>query len=1023
MVPSIRPRTDLAAALLVALAIPRIAAATGVRGEVTFAGLPVPGATVTATGGDSTRVSITDEQGIFRFADLADGPWTIEVGMLGFAPARQDVNVSPQMTPPVVVMTLLPFNDIAAGWIVGNETAPAAGHTPTQRPPRPGFERAGVKTPHAGAAAAASPPASEATVTGGDAGDRSADAADGFLVNGSVNNGAASPFAQLPAFGNNRRGARSLYNGGIGGLFGNSVWDARPFSFTSQPTPKPSYSDAQLVGSFAGPVKIPGLKNKANLFLGYQHTDNHDATTHPTLVPTAAERNGDFSRSVDALGRPVHIVDPSTGVPFADNVIPASRISPQAAALLSLYPASNVTGAAGYNFQAPVVVKTVQDALQTRLIETLNSKNQVYGSLALQRTATDSGSVFGFVDSSIVSGIDAPIAWSHRFSQFLSLRVRYQFTLLMTHTTPYFANRENVAGDAGITGNDQDPVNWGPPTLIFSTGIAGLASAQYASNRDQAHAWGGETQWMHGRHTVTTGGDFRVRHLDIDSQQNARGTFAFTGAASGSDLADFLLGIPDTSSIAFGNADKRLRGTAADAYITDDLRLSPTFTANIGLRWEFESPFTEALGRLVNLDIAPGFTATVPVLATSPDGALTGRRYPASLVRPDFRGVQPRIGIAWRPVPGSSLVIRGGYGIYRNSSVYQAVDLLLAQQPPLSTTSSVQNSAAHPLTLANGFVSPAVTANTFAVDPDLRVGYSHNWQLLIQRDLPASLTMTATYLGTKGSHLFQEFLPNTYPIGAARPCPACPAGFVYLTSNGSSSREAGQFQLRRRLRSGMSASVQYTLAKATDNAAAAFTGASLNGAAIAQDWRDLDAEWAPSNFDQRHVIAAQFQYTTGMGIAGGALATGLRGSLLKGWTVTAQCSAGSGLPLTPVYLAPVPGTGVTGTIRPDLTGASTDAPSGFYANPRAFGPPPAGHWGDAGRNSIRGPAQFSLDASLGRSFLWGPRLTFDWRIDATNVLNRVTYTGVNTIAGSPQFGLPAQANMMRKLQSSLRMRF
>jgi hypothetical protein len=92
--------------------------------------------------------------------------------------------------------------------------------------------------------------------SGGDA-DRN-QAADGFLINGSVNNGAASPFAQLAAFGNNRRGGRSLYNGGIGLLLGNSAWDSRPFSFNSQPTRKPSYSDMQILGSFAGPLRIPG---------------------------------------------------------------------------------------------------------------------------------------------------------------------------------------------------------------------------------------------------------------------------------------------------------------------------------------------------------------------------------------------------------------------------------------------------------------------------------------------------------------------------------------------------------------------------------------------------------------------------------------------------------------------------------------------------------------------------------------------------------------------------------------------
>ncbi|HEY6212015.1 MAG TPA: hypothetical protein VIW45_07005, partial [Vicinamibacterales bacterium] len=848
-------------------------------------------------------------------------------------------------------------------------------------------------------------------VVAGGGEDRSADAADGFLINGSVNNSASSPFAQLAAFGNNRRGARSLYNAGIGVLLGNSAWDSRPFSFTDQPTPRPSYSDAQVMGSFAGPVKIPGLRNKANLFLGYQHTANHDATTQSALVPTLEERRGDFSASVDALGRPVRLVDPNSGLPFVNNAIPDARISPQASALLNLYPAPNVAGGR-YNFQKAVLATTVQDQAQVRVIQPVNQKNQLFGNVSFQRASTDSENLFGFVDSNVVSGVDAPVTWSHRFSQFFTMRLRYQYTTLITNTTPYFSNRENISGEAGIAGNDQEPANWGPPSLTFSSGIASLTSGQYASNHDQTHAAGGEVLWNHGRHNITYGGDVKARRLDIVSQQNARGAFTFTGAASGSDVGDFLLGLPHASSIAFGNADKFLRATNADAYITDDWRVSPSLTANVGVRWEYESPFSEQLGRLVNLDVAPDFASATPIVSSNP-------------LRSDFRGIQPRIGVAWRPIAGSSLVVRGGYGIYRNSTVYQSIDLLLAQQPPLSTTLSVESTAAHPLTLADGFPAPrAGTPNTFAVDRDFRVGYAHNWQLLVQRDLPASLTMTATYLGTHGSHLLQEFLPNTYPIGATNPCPACPAGFVFLTSNGTSDRNAAQLQLRRRLRNGLTASVQYTLAKATDDAAAAFVGASVNGSAIAQDWLNLGAERAPSNFDQRHLGTATFQYTSGVGVGGGTLVDGLRGALLKGWTITSQLSVGSGLPLTPVFLTSVPGTGVIGSIRADATGISpTDIAAGFYANPAAYAAPASGRWGNAGRNSIRGPSTFSLNAGAGRSFLWGERISLDWRVDATNILNRVTYTGVNTIVGSPQFGLPIQANTMRKLNSSLRLRF
>jgi hypothetical protein len=529
--------------------------------------------------------------------------------------------------------------------------------------------------------------------------------------------------------------------------------------------------------------------------------------------------------------------------------------------------------------------------------------------------------------------------------------------------------------------------------------------------------------WGRGRHNLAIGGDVRRHHVDILSQQDPRGTFAFTGTATGSDLGDFLLGIPSTSSIAFGNADKYLRSSSYAAYVSDDWRVAPSLTVNAGIRWEYEAPMRERFGRLVNLDVASGFAAVRPVVASDPFGPLSGQELPASLLLPDRRGFQPRIGISWRPVPGSSLVIRGGYGIYRNTSVYQSIATQLAQQPPLSTTLSVENTADNPLTMANGFTAPqGIATNTFAVDPEFRVGYAHNWQVSMQRDLPGSLTVNATYLGTAGRHLMQQFLPNTVPVGAASFCPECPRGFVYLASNGRSSKHAGQFQLRRRLRSGFTATVQYTLSKALDNAAA-FSGATLNSASIAQDWLNLEAERSPSSFDQRHLVTALVEYTTGVGVAGGALVGGLKGSLLRGWTFTGQLTAGSGLPLTPVYLTQLQGTGVTGTVRADLAGMSDDPPAGYYLNPSDYAPPTPGRWGTAGRNSVVGPSRFLLNAGIARTFPWGDRISLDWRVDATNVLNHVTYGSVNTIVGSPQFGLPNKANPMRKLQTTIRLRF
>ena len=149
----------------------------------------------------------------------------------------------------------------------------------------------------------------------------------------------------------------------------------------------------------------------------------------------------------------------------------------------------------------------------------------------------------------------------------------------------------------------------------------------------------------------------------------------------------------------------------------------------------------------------------------------------------------------------------------------------------------------------------------------------------------------------------------------------------------------------------------------------------------------------------------------------------MRAKLWNGWTVTTQLTVGSGLPLTPIYLAPVAGTGITGTLRASLTGASAEATSGYYLNPAAYEAPSAGQWGSAGRHSVSGPAQFSLNAGAGRTFIWSDRFNLDWRLDASNVLNRVTYSSVDTAIESPQFGLPNHANTMRKVQTSLRVRF
>ena len=706
------------------------------HGQVTLGGAPVPGATVTATQAGKKMATVTDLQGNYTFADLADGTWTVQVEMTGFAATQQEVAVAK--------------DGLAGKWelkLLSLEEMRAAVKVIRALPPPVVAVVAAVAAPKAagdGKAAPVAAPPSEAASA----------ASDGLLINGSVNNAATSQFALAQGFGNSRTGGKSLYTGGIGVIFENSALDAKPFSLTGLDTAKPAYNHVIGIATLGGPIRIPHLLlHGPNFFMAYQWTRIKTDTTASALVPDAAERTGNLAEL------PVTIINPVTGVAYPGNKVP---ISPQALALLNLYPLPNLAGSTRYNYQVPLVGNTHQDGVQTRADKGIGRKDTVNGGFSLQSTRADSLNLFGFRDATNALGMIANVSWSHRLGRRIFLDTGYRFSRSSTRVTPYFANRTNVSGAAGITGNDQDAAYWGPPSLSFSSGIAGLSDAQSSFNRSETNAISETATWNRVRHNISVGGDFRRQEFNYLSQQNPRGSFAFTGAAtqgmattggtSGSDFADFLIGLPDTSSIAFGNADKYLRQNVYDAFITDDWRIRPELTANIGVRWEYGAPITELFNRLVNLDATQGFGAVAPVLASTPVGSLTGQSYPHSLLRPDRLGIEPRIGVSWRPIAGSTVLVKAGYGIYDDTSVYQSSALQLAQQTPLSKSLTVANSAACPLTLASGFnPCSSITSDTFAVDPNFRVGYAQTWQLSVQRDLPQSIQMTATYNGIKGN--------------------------------------------------------------------------------------------------------------------------------------------------------------------------------------------------------------------------------------------------------------------------------
>lgn len=1037
------------------LALAGQALASEYHGQVTFGGLPVPGSsvTVTATQGGKKAVAITDSQGVFEFADLADGVWTINIEMTGFAPVKQQVTVAPNAPSAKFEMKLMTLAQIRA------EAKPTVEAAPTEA-------ASAESTPQSSAApipGKAPAPAAPAEASAQDATAQQAN--DGLLINGSVNNAATSQFSLSPAFGNTRAGGRSLYNYGLMLHLDNSALDAKPFSVTGLDTPRPSYNNITAGANFGGPLAIPHLLPAARapyFYLFYQRTQNNSDSTQQALMPTVAERGGDLSLvpNVTAVYAPTSGLSPAClaspgvtpGQPFPGNVIPAACLSPVAQNLLGFYPlpTPGIPSISQYNFQVPLVSSTHQDVFQAALQKSVGNKNYFSGRFNLQNTRSNAPSLFGFSDNTSAQGINSNANWYHRFTQRISSNASYSFSRSSTLLTPYFANRQNVSQAVGITGNDQAPAYWAPPTLGFASGIAGFSDGTTSNIRNETNSVSFSLNWNKLRHNVEIGGDFSRREFNYLTESNPQGQLNFTGTATqssagagGSDIADFLLGIPDTSAIAYGNADKYLRETLYDLYANDDFRVNPELTINAGIRYDYNSPVSELKGRLVNLDVTPGFTNEAPVLGSNPVGPLSGQSYPSSLVRPDRSEISPIVGIAWRPISGSSLLIRSGYGIYYDTSVYQATAYAMAQQAPLSTSLSIASSAscgnidiANPFTAQSGANCVTTTADTFAIDPNFRVGYAQEWKLSAQRDLPGSLQMVVTYLGIKGTRGVQQFLPNTYPVGAANPCPSCPSGYQYRTSNGNSTREAGVIELRRRLRSGFTADVTYTYSKAIDDDYAlggqgSVTAGSIGGGGgsgqVAQDWLDLNAQRGLSTFDQRNVLSTTLQYTTGMGLGGKTLLSGWRGVAYKEWTILASINAASGMPLTPFDPVAMPGAGAScsaNCIRADYLGGAVHLHQpGLFLNPAAFAAPAAGQWGNAARDSITGPSQFSLNGSMDRTFRVHNRYTLEARIDAANVLNHVTYPSWNTSVGTPLFGTVTSANAMRSMSATMRVRF
>jgi hypothetical protein len=541
-----------------------------------------------------------------------------------------------------------------------------------------------------------------------------------------------------------------------------------------------------------------------------------------------------------------------------------------------------------------------------------------------------------------------------------------------------------------------------------------------------------------GKHTFQVGVTGSKRQSNSLIANNARGNFTFSGAnteqivdgspvtsldhPTGYDVADLLLGLPAQTSVTNylnGNDMFYYRQTSLGAYVNDDFRASTKLTVNGGLRWDINLPQTEKYDRMANVEYSPDGTAEQIVTPGQPYAYHNGDA-PDGLIKPYYRMIEPQIGIAAKPWSKRPIVFRGGYGIRYDGGSIASLGSRLVTQPPFvqSVTLTPQQAlgqSGQVLTLEDGFPAlPATTrTNSFSVSPDFRPAMSQQWNAMVQYTLGRSYVVQGTYSGNKGSNLLVVEGPNRATPGDAAslnsriPIDTLLSTITREESIGHSTFNSGQLQVSRRLARGFGSSVTYTLQKGISDS-------STFGSSIVQIEGDLAAERAIMPVPHQD-LAVRFNYQT---LAGNQKSQFIY-KVIRGWQLFGSYDVNSGTPFTATVGGDPSGTGLTGSTRANATGLPVEDGSGYF-NTNAFTLVLPGTFGTAGRNTIPGIVNFSLNASAMRTFRFGERHRLAFTFSTTNPLNHVSINGIGTQVGNYNYGLATSALPMRTVTASAR---
>jgi Carboxypeptidase regulatory-like domain/TonB-dependent Receptor Plug Domain len=795
----------------------------------------------------------------------------------------------------------------------------------------------------------------------------------------------------------------------------------------------------QFGGTYGGPL----LRNKLFLFAGYEGLRQTKGEVQFTNLPNPAFLTGDFSSVSNA------ILDPLTGLPFAGNRIPQSRITPFAALQLSAIPAPNTTGANNYRVVRDFTDNT--DTVTARVDHVLNAAHTSFARYiwydsqqSLPNAITDTG------QPQTGKNLAVGHTWVISASTVNETRFGYNFSFHGQNSRlsgeDYLAR--NWVADVGLRNlyGSANADYYGRPGATIS-GFGGVAATGVGANAtDWIYSLSNATSKVAGAHTLRFGFQAEWRETDQDTTTGARGGFTFNGRATGAAnnpanaVADFLLGYCSTCTGTFGGARSTYKSPTFAPFIDDVWRVSDALTLQLGIRWEYLAPWHEVNDIEGSFDPVTGKIAYHKVPADLPASLLPlviaqDNYFPAGIVRKDLNNFGPRLGMVYQL--NERTLLRSGFGLYfdnLNLNELQFTRLV----PPFSGRYDASPTGTQLVNVADLYPDPRLAATfptPFSMNPDNVSAYVRQWNVNVQRTFGRQYVVEVAYTGSQSRHEHKRFNLNqpregTAPQAQRLPYPQFAPALLTSSDTGHGDFKGLSVRLDKRFSGGLFFTGSYQLSKNQDNNSGEIEA---NDTAFA--W-DHEADWARSRYDRPHRASISFGYDLPWGTGKRWLSeTSVLSAILGDWQLSGALRMQSGVPFS-VSVSALQNLGSFVPQRANFAsgrdddrgelGEQTDmAYLGVTArrwfDPTAYAVPSAGFQGTAGRNTLRGPSYQRLDVAFAKRFPFNSASRFEVRAEIFNFLNTTNFGTPAANISNSNAGVITTADDPRNVQLSVRL--